>query len=121
MPIVKGPIALSSGYRNACEIKTRSLGAFLHELLQGTFDTGADELSRDVHEAHAQYNNRGGDYEHLGIPLIATDAALDRWGIMLLDCPDVQSDTLCSRTRTGKCAIAIREQGGADLFRIHLW
>ena len=51
-----------------------------------------ESLSEDPQEAHQQYNNRAGDADALGVPLVATDPALDRLGIGLLDCPDIVSD-----------------------------
>jgi hypothetical protein len=49
-------------------------------------------LSEDPVEAHDQYNNRAQDPEAVGVALLATDPALDRLGIGLLDCPDIVSD-----------------------------
>jgi len=50
-------------------------------------------LSEDPAEAHRQYNNASKDLGAASVPLIATDAGLDRSGIALLDCPDIVSDT----------------------------
>ncbi|OYP38535.1 hypothetical protein [Rhodopirellula sp. MGV] len=53
----------------------------------------APELLHDDPElAHEQYNNRSGGVDALGVPLVATDPALDELGIGLLDCPDIVSD-----------------------------
>lgn len=49
-------------------------------------------LADDPEQAHEQYNNRSGGADALGIPLVATDPALDALGIGLLDCPDIVSD-----------------------------
>lgn len=49
-------------------------------------------LADSAEEAHQQYNNRDGGAASLGIPLVATDQALDKIGIGLLDCPDIVSD-----------------------------
>ncbi|MDM4017664.1 hypothetical protein [Roseiconus lacunae] len=49
-------------------------------------------LAADPDEAHRQYNNRSGGVDALGVPLVATDPALDELGIGLLDCPDIVSD-----------------------------
>ncbi len=54
-----------------------------------------EELSTDPGEAHAQYNNRSGVTVQLGVPLLATDPALDDLGLGFLDCPDTDtSETL---------------------------
>lgn len=52
----------------------------------------AELLADTPEEAHQQYNNREGGAIALGIPLVATDPALDESGIGLLDCPDIVSD-----------------------------
>ena len=49
-------------------------------------------LAESPEAAHEQYNNRTGGADALGVPLIATDPALDDLGIGLLDCPDIVSD-----------------------------
>ena len=49
-------------------------------------------LAETPEEAHTQYNNRTGGADALGVPLVATDPALDELGIGLLDCPDIVSD-----------------------------
>jgi hypothetical protein len=49
-------------------------------------------LAERPEEAHEQYNNRSGGADALGVPLVATDTALDELGIGLLDCPDIVSD-----------------------------
>ncbi|MCA9136538.1 MAG: hypothetical protein KDB00_07260, partial [Planctomycetales bacterium] len=49
-------------------------------------------LAEMPEEAHEQYNNRRGGADALGVPLVATDPALDDLGIGLLDCPDIVSD-----------------------------
>ncbi|QDV87265.1 hypothetical protein [Planctomycetes bacterium TBK1r] len=49
-------------------------------------------LAEMPEEAHEQYNNRSGGVDALGVPLVATDPALDDLGIGLLDCPDIVSD-----------------------------
>ncbi len=70
----------------------------LHELLRDTFGAPVEDLSDAPDEAHKQYNNREGAGQHLGIPLVATDPALDQLGIGLLDCPDVQSESFVMDT-----------------------
>lgn len=49
-------------------------------------------LAETPQQAHEQYNNRCGGADALGVPLVATDPALDELGIGLLDCPDIVSD-----------------------------
>lgn len=49
-------------------------------------------LAESAELAHQQYNNRSGGADALGVPLVATDPALDELGIGLLDCPDIVSD-----------------------------
>ncbi|MEO1524435.1 MAG: hypothetical protein AAFX06_03325 [Planctomycetota bacterium] len=49
-------------------------------------------LAEDPDEAHEQYNNRTGGEDALGVPLVATDPALDELRVGLLDCPDIVSD-----------------------------
>ena len=49
-------------------------------------------LEEDSEAAHAQYNNRTGGPDALGVPLVATDRGLDDHGVGLLDCPDIVSD-----------------------------
>lgn len=51
-------------------------------------------LAEMPEEAHEQYNNRSGGADALGVPLVATDPALDDLGIGLLDCPDIVSDEI---------------------------
>ena len=54
-------------------------------------------LADDPAVAHQQYNNAEGDESALAVPLIATDAGLDRIGVGLLDCPDIVSDASFGR------------------------
>lgn len=54
--------------------------------------TVPEMLSEDPVEAHRQYNNASKSLAAASVPLIATDAGLDRSGIALLDCPDIVSD-----------------------------
>jgi hypothetical protein len=49
-------------------------------------------LAETPEAAHEQYNNRQGGSDALGVPLVATDPALDAIRIGLLDCPDIVSD-----------------------------
>ena len=49
-------------------------------------------LAEDPEEAHQQYNNRTGGADALGVPLVATDPALNELRVGLLDCPDIVSD-----------------------------
>jgi len=51
-----------------------------------------EPLGETAAEAHNQYNNRDRSANSVSVPLVATDPALDRAGIGLLDCPDIVSD-----------------------------
>ncbi|MCO8122141.1 hypothetical protein NHH03_10360 [Stieleria sp. TO1_6] len=68
----------------------------LWQLLLEDFGNAVGEppelLADQPDAAHEQYNNRSGGAGALGIPLVATDPALDELGIGLLDCPDIVSD-----------------------------
>ena len=94
-------------------------------------------LADDVAGAHRQYNNDGGDAETLRVPLVATDPALDEFGVGLLDCPDIVSDeafglgspqqrrellgraaTLCSAFLVVASAESSRDSTLGDLMRI---
>jgi hypothetical protein len=94
-------------------------------------------LSQNPSEAHLQYNNAVGREELLGIPLVATDDALNNVGIGLLDCPDIVSDesfglgspqkrrqllgrasTLCSAFLVVASAESSRDSTLGDLLRI---
>ena len=67
--------------------------SMLHELLGDVFGAPPEDLSDRAESAHAQYNNRDQESDRFGVPLLATDPSLDRLGLGLLDCPDVQSGT----------------------------
>ena len=60
--------------------------------LAETLGRTPEPLGLTPEEAHLQYNNRVCDSESISVPLVATDPALDRVGIGLLDCPDIVSD-----------------------------
>lgn len=94
-------------------------------------------LGQDPGQAHRQYSNQGGDELSLGVPLVATDPALDTVGIGLLDCPDIVSDeafglgsprkrrellgraaTLCSAFLVVSSAESSRDGTLGDLLRI---
>ncbi len=76
--------------------------------LQSIFGCASELLSADPERAMAQYNDTeprrvvGQDgterlLQTIGIPLVATDSQLDRWGVALMDCPDVQTGFLPNR------------------------
>ncbi|MBX2801478.1 MAG: hypothetical protein KTR31_27625 [Myxococcales bacterium] len=62
----------------------------LQEHLRDVFGTDTEALRADPDDAHAQYSSHGGDGSRFGVPLVATDPALDAHGFAFLDCPDVQ-------------------------------
>ena len=62
----------------------------LDEMLGMVFDGPLEELSGEKERAAAQYNARENRERDFGIPLLAFDPALDRHGLALLDCPDIQ-------------------------------
>lgn len=65
--------------------------------LQAIFGIAPEELASDPSIAFQQYNglcfldSANLSKDPMSIPLVATDPALDRWGIGLMDCPDVQT------------------------------
>ena len=65
--------------------------------LQAIFGTAPEELASEANMAYRQYNGDCFLESHsllkdpMSIPLVATDPALDRWGIGLMDCPDIQT------------------------------
>ena len=78
---------------------------FVQERLRTIFGCESEVLSNDCEEASKQYNDtkpRNYTDENgivrqrstIEIPLVATDKELDRWGIALMDCPDVQTGLL---------------------------
>lgn len=96
-----------------------------------------EDLAEDPVQAAAQYNNRRGDPAQLAVALLATDPALDEFGVGLLDCPDIVSDeelglgspeqrktllgraaTLCSAFLIVTDAASSRDTTLADLMRI---
>ncbi len=76
------------------------------EQVRTVFGTDIEYLSEDIDEAFQQYNGHRSktnsesaasaeknesSIDPLCIPLIATDKALDRWNVALMDCPDIQT------------------------------
>jgi hypothetical protein len=65
--------------------------------LKTIFGVPPEELASDASKAFRQYNGEsfldhsGATVDPIMIPLVATDESLDRWGIGLMDCPDVQT------------------------------
>lgn len=77
----------------------------IQERLLSIFGCASEFLSADADKAIAQYNDtipRAFEdasgvqrfRETIEIPLVATDPQLDRWGLALMDCPDVQTGFL---------------------------
>jgi len=82
---------------------------FIQERLRSVFSCESELLSADPEQAMAQYNDttprafrdangRERFRETIEIPLVATDPQLDRWGLALMDCPDVQTGLLPNRS-----------------------
>ena len=82
---------------------------FIGSRLQSIFGCESEPLSLDPAQAAMQYNDRvprsyldsNGQTKYrptIEIPLIATDPELDRWGIAIMDCPDVQTGFLPQNT-----------------------
>jgi len=65
--------------------------------LQTIFGVMPEELATEIDSAFRQYNGESFRIEleqsadPITIPLVATDENLDRWGIGLMDCPDIQT------------------------------
>ncbi len=81
----------------------------IEERLHTVFGCQSEPLSPDAEQAMAQYNDTtprsyvdaSGVQRFrptIQIPLVATDPQLDRWGLALMDCPDVQTGYLPDRT-----------------------
>ncbi len=82
---------------------------FIGSRLQSIFGCESEPLSMDPAKAAMQYNDMvprsyldsNGQTKYrptIEIPLIATDSELDRWGIAIMDCPDVQTGFLPQNT-----------------------
>ena len=80
----------------------------IQERLKSVFGCDSEPLSLNSDQAIAQYNDTtprpwtdpagiGRLRETIEIPLVATDPQLDRWGVALMDCPDVQTGFLPNR------------------------
>ena len=80
----------------------------VQERLKSVFGCDSEPLSSDPDQAVAQYNDTAPRRwidpagiervrETIEIPLIATDPQLNRWGLALMDCPDVQTGFLPNR------------------------
>ena len=87
----------------------QELWQFIQERLLSVFGCESELLSSDPEQAMAQYNDTtlrafldstGIERfrETIEIPLVATDPQLDRWGLALMDCPDVQTGLLPNRS-----------------------
>jgi len=94
----------------------------IQERLKSVFGCDSEPLSLNSDQAIAQYNDTtprpwtdptgiGRLRETIEIPLVATDPQLDRWGLALMDCPDVQTGFLPNRRfPTGGNALLFHEQ-----------
>ena len=80
----------------------------IQERLQSVFGCGSEMLDTNPEQAMLQYNDTSPRTfvdstgterlrETIEIPLVATDPQLDRWGLALMDCPDVQTGFLPNR------------------------
>ena len=80
---------------------------FVTKQLESVFASGCEMLSDDPVEAAKQYNDmaprsirdstgKTRQRQPIEIPLIATDPNLDRLGIALMDCPDIQTGLVAS-------------------------
>ncbi len=89
--------------------RDESLWNSIEERLNTVFGCQSEPLSSDAEQAMAQYNDTiprpyldPSGVERfrptIQIPLVATDPQLDRWGLALMDCPDVQTGFLPGRT-----------------------
>ncbi len=87
----------------------QELWQFIQERLLSVFGCESEFLSSDPEQAMAQYNDTTPRTfldatgierfrETIEIPLVATDPQLDRWGLALMDCPDVQTGLLPNRS-----------------------
>lgn len=87
----------------------QELWQFIQERLLSVFGCESERLSSDPEQAMAQYNDTTTRAfldstgierfrETIEIPLVATDPQLDRWGLALMDCPDVQTGLLPNRS-----------------------
>ena len=88
------------------------LWQFVQERLLAVFGCESEILSSDPEQAMEQYNDTTPRAyldttgierfrETIEIPLVATDPQLDRWGLALMDCPDVQTGFLPNRSAIG--------------------
>jgi hypothetical protein len=82
---------------------------FISQRLFSVFGCESETLSLNPEEAAAQYNDTcpreyrdpAGNLQlrpTIEIPLIATDRELDRWGLAIMDCPDVQTGLMPDST-----------------------
>lgn len=72
------------------------------------FGAPGELLDPDPDRAHAQYSGAGAVVDHFGVPLLATDPALDDVGFAFLDCPDVQrrhGDTEAAAVRGARLSV----------------
>lgn len=88
----------------------------IQDRLVSIFGCASEVLSSDPSEAMAQYNDteprrivdqKGSErlFQTIEIPLVATDSQLDRWGVALMDCPDVQTGFLPNRLQANASGI----------------
>jgi len=104
---------------------------YLTQRLTHVFGSAPEDLSRDAMQASRQYNDLSvrevKDVDGklvrrhaIEIPLVATDAQLDRLGIALMDCPDVQTGLMTGwggGTRLDELSMAASQERFAVLER----
>ena len=104
---------------------------YLTQRLAHVFGSAPEDLSRDASQASRQYNDLSvrevKDVDGklvrrhaIEIPLVATDAQLDRLGIALMDCPDVQTGLMTrweGGTRLDELSMAASQERFAVLER----
>jgi hypothetical protein len=107
----------------------------LTDRMQQLFGGKIEQLAEDPAVAFQQYNGHvvpkllidaeavaaPSEEEPLTIPLIACDTMLDRWGVAIMDCPDIQTGLLPEEMTTGKASErqdAPREGHAADASRM---
>ena len=93
----------------------------IQERLKTVFGCDSEPLSSNSDQAIAQYNDTTPRQwidaagierlrETIEIPLVATDPQLDRWGLALMDCPDVQTGFLPNRLFSTNANTLFHEQ-----------
>ncbi len=89
----------------------------LREYLTRLFGHAPEDLAENMDTAFAQYNGRllhadGKNVDPLHVPLITSDPSLDRLGLALLDCPDIQT---AFTQQSGEPALAVASGASSTL------